>query len=673
MQCKDECCDHRNGKRKSKPDYLNAFRNGIKNKRKPSNFQEERRRPKEISDFHDRILERDGNSIPTNLEKPGISNEHEHFDVKYNGNDGSRRWTFDQENKTGYDQKYKKSLADTKSTGRKATSQIIKTNLEKENNPREHLTINLNKTQNFHQPAFDAGDMINYVLKHRKFSKPSTLKQNKDVKSAVEAMTDHSKKILQSKEQMTKENHLKKFNTTSAENKNNHFTIILNKTAQESRPSMFDKINNDVNAFKTAHDAIGDISERKRSNQTFFNLLRGGSSAMTTPVIQLKHLQNFNEGTEDINRHFSTTKNNTQDSKVSSLDKVDTNENIMNSDDLIDDLPEPKNSDHPSFRHLNDDHSTTMGPIKEHKHVDKLYKNATADSNDYTTTIPNKIRELKLSHLEEEENNIYAHENIHPDYLINDIPEAKRSNASFQLSPLQERKQMFDEWSTEASNEQLSTSLNNSEDSRITSFDKEDNEYANERGNTNEWIGDADQELKNSDSSTFHLLNEHSSNIRNESDQRPEDLEKQSVENLIEPGNQIENDTLDHGEESNLEKQELNIQEEDETEKEDNMEDESNHYGVVELVDKNSEPGDDVREHNDDDSEPGDDDYSNEDDSNYAYNDNGDEDEDEDEKENDFYLDDSRKGPSEEHLDDEGIEDAGIFGRRKRNKIFKRE
>lgn len=664
MQCNDECCDHRNDKRKPKLDHLNAFKKGNKNKRKPTSFQVELRRPKEISDFHDRILEKD--SVPTKLEKPRTSNEH--FDVNYNGNDGSRRWTFDQENKTGYDQKYKKSLGDTMSTRRKATSEIIKTNLEKESNPREHFTINLNKTQNFHQPAFDAYDMINYVLKHRKFSEPSSLQQSKDVKSAVEAMTDHSKKILQSKEQMTKENHLKKLNTTSGENKNNHFTVILNETAQDSRPSMFDKI-------KTAHDAIDDISERKRSNQTFFNQLRGGSSAMTTPVIQHKHLQIFNERTEDINRRFSTTKNNTQDSRVSSLDKVDNNENIMNNDDLIDDLPEPKNSDHPSFKHLNDDHSTKMGLIKKYRHVDKLYKNATADSNDYTTTIKNKIQGSKLSPLDGEENNIYAHENIHPDYLINDIPEAKRSNASSQLSPLQERKQTFDEWSTETSNEHLSTSLNNSEDSRMTVFDKEDNKYDNGRGDTNEWIGDADQELKNSDTSSFHLLNEHSSNIRNESDQKPEDLEKQSVENLIETtGDQIKNDTLDHGEESNIEeqeKQELNRQEEDETGKEDNMEDESN--DVVEPVDKNLEPGDDVREHNDDDSEPGDDDYSNEDDSNYAYNDNGDEDEDEDEKENDFYLDDSRKEPSEGHLDDEGIEDAGIFGRRKRNKIFKRE
>ena len=660
MQCKDECCDHRNDKRKPKPSHLNAFKKDNKNKRKPTSFQAELRRPKEIRDFDDRILEKHGDSIPTNLEKPGISNEN--VDVP-------RRWTFDQENKTGYDQKYKKSLGDTMSTRRKATSQIIKTNLEKESNPREHFTINLNKTQNFHQPAFDAHDMINNVLKHRKFSEPSSLQQNKDVKSAVEAMTDHSRKILQSKEQMTKENHLNKLNTTRGENKNNNFTVILNKTAQDSRPSMFDKINNDVNAFKTAHDAIDDISERKRSNQTFFNLLRGGSSAMTTPVIQPKHLQNFNERTEGTNRRFSTTKNNTQDSRVSSLDKVDDNENIMNNDDLIDDLPEPKNSDHPSFKHLNDDHSTTVGLIKEHRHVDKLYKNATADSNDYTTTIKNKIQGSKLSPLDGEENNIYAHENIHPDYLINDIPEAKRSNASSQLSPLQERKQMFDEWSTETSNEHLSTSLNNSEDSRMTVFDKEDNG----RGDTNEWIGDADQELKNSDTSSFHLLNEHSSNIRNESDQKPEDLEKQSVENLTEStGDQIENDTLDHGEESNLEKQELNRQEEDETAKEDNMEDESN--GVVEPVDKNNlEPGDDVREHNDDDSEPGDDDYSNEDDSIYPYNDNGDEDEDEDEKENDLYLDDSRKEPSEGHLDDEGIEDAGIFGRRKRNKIFKRE
>ena len=671
MQCKDECCDHRNDKRKPKPNHLNALKKGNKNKRKPTSFQAELRRPKEISDFHDRILEKHGDSIPTNLEKPGISNEH--VDVNYHGNDGSRRWTFDQENKTGYDQKYKKSLGDTMSTRRKATSQIIKTNLEKESNPREHFTINLNKTQNFHQPAFDAHDMINNVLKHRKFSEPSSLQQNKDVKSAVEAMTDHSRKILQSKEQMTKENHLNKLNTTSGENKNNHFTVVLNKTVQDSRPSLFDKMNNDVNAFKTAHDAIDDISERKRSNQTFFNLLRGGSSAMTTPVIQHKHLQNFNERTEDINRRFSTTKNNTQDSRVSSLDKVDKNENIMNNDDLIDDLPEPKNSDHPSFKHLNDDHSTTMGLIKEHRHVDKLYKNATADSNDYMTTIKNKIQGSKLSPLDGEENNIYTHENIHPDYLINDIPEAKRSNASSQLSPVQERKQMFDEWSTETSNEHLSTSLNNSEDSRMTVFDKEDNKYDNGRGDTNEWIGDADQELKDSDTSSFHLLNEHSNNIRNESDQKPEDLEKQSVENLIDTtGNQIENDTLDHGEESNLEKQELNRQEEDETAKEDNTEDESN--GVVEPVDENNlEPGDDVREHNDDDSEPGDDDYSNEDDSNYAYNDNGDEDEDEDEKENDFYLDDSRKEPSEGHLDDEGIEDAGIFGRRKRNKIFKRE
>lgn len=658
MQCKDECCDHRNDKRKPKSSHLSAFKKGNKNKRKPTSFQAELRRPKEIRDFHDRILEKHGDSIPTNLKKPGISNEN--VDVP-------RRWTFDQENKTGYDQKYKKSLGDTMSTRRKATSQIIKTKLEKESNPREHFTINLNKTQNFHQPAFDA-HMINYILKHRKFSEPSSLQQNKDVKSAVEAMTDHSRKILQSKEQMKKENHLNKLNTTRGENKNNHFTVILNKTAQDSRPSMFDKINNDVNAFKTAHDAKDDISERKRSNQTFFNLLRGGSSAMTTPVIQHKHLQNFNERTEDINRRFSTTKNNTQDSRVSSLDKVDNNENIMNNDDLIDDLPEPKNSDHPSFKHLNDDHSTTIGLIKEHRHVDKLYKNATADSNDYTTTIKNKIQGSKLSPLDGEENNIYAHENIHPDYLINDTPEAKRSNASSQLSPLQERKQMFDEWSTETSNEHLSTSLNN-KDSRMTVFDKEDNG----RGDTNEWIGDADQELKNSDTSSFHPLNEHSSNIRNESDQKPEDFEKQSVENLIEStGDQIENDTLDHGEESNLEKQELNRQEEDETAKEDNMEDESN--GVVEPVDKNNlEPGDDVREHNDDDSEPGDDDYSNEDDSNYPYNDNGDEDEDEDEKENDLYLDDSRKEPSEGHLDDEGIEDAGIFGRRKRNKIFKRE
>ena len=659
MQCKDECCDHRNDKRKPKSSHLSTFKKGNKNKRKPTSFQAELRRPKEIRDFHDRILEKHGDSIPTNLKKPGISNEN--VDVP-------RRWTFDQENKTGYDQKYKKSLGDTMSTRRKATSQIIKTKLEKESNPREHFTINLNKTQNFHQPAFDA-HMINYILKHRKFSEPSSLQQNKDVKSAVEAMTDHSRKILQSKEQMTKENHLNRLNTTRGENKNNHFTVILNKTAQDSRPSMFDKINNDVNAFKTAHDAIDDISERKISNQTFFNLLRGGSSAMTTPVIQHKHLQNFKERTEDINRRFSTTKNNTQDSRVSSLDKVDNNENIMNNDDLIDDLPEPKNSDHPSLKHLNDDHSTTVGLIKEHRHVDKLYKNATADSNDYTTTIKNKIQGSKLSPLDGEENNIYAHENIHPDYLINDIPEAKRSNASSQLSPLQERKQMFDEWSTETSNEHLSTSLNNSEDSRMTVFDKEDNG----RGDTNEWIGDADQELKNSDTSSFHPLNEHSSNIRNESDQKPEDLEKQSVENLIEStGDQIENDTLDHGEESNLEKQELNRQEEDETAKEDNMEDESN--GVVEPVDKNNlEPGDDVREHNDDDSEPGDDDYSNEDDSNYPYNDNGDEDEDEDEKENDLYLDDSRKEPSEGHLDDEGIEDADIFGRRKRNKIFKRE
>ena len=668
MQCNDECCDHRNGKRKSKPDHLNSVKNANKRKRKPSRFQEEHRRPNEISDFHDRVRKKDGDvsdSIPTNLEKPGILNEH--FDVSHNRNNGSRHWTFDQENKTGYDQKYRKSLGDTTSTRRKATSQ---TNLEKESNPREHFTMNLNKTENFHQPAFDADDMINYVLKHRKFSEPSTLQQNKDVKSA-EAMTDNSKKILQSKEQVTKESLLDKLNTTSAENNNEDFTFIFNKTAQDS--SMFDKINNDVNALEMikAHEAIDDISERKKSNQTFFNPLRGGFSAMTNPVIQHKHLQNFNERNEDIYKHSSTMKNNTQDSKVSSLDKADNNENIMNSDDLIDDLPEPKKPDHPSFKHLNDDSSNKMGLIKEHKHVDKLYKNATADSNDYMTTILNKIQGSKLSSLDDEESNRYAHENIHPDYLINDLPETKRSNSSFQLSPLQERNQneTFDEWSTEASNEHLSTSLNNSEDSTITSFDKEDDDYDNEKGNTKELIDDADQELKNSDTSSSHLLNGHSSSIRNESDQEPEEIEEQSVKNLLEPtGNQIENDTLDYGEESNLEKQELNGQEEDEMEKEDNMEDESN--SVLEPMGENLEPGDDVREPNDDDSEPGGDDYSKEDDSNYA---DSNKDEDEDEKEHDFYLDDSRKEPSEEHLDDEGIEDAGIFGRRKRNKIFKRE
>ena len=731
-QCNDECCDNRNGKRKARPDRLAALKNTKENLGKSPRLLKKQRQKEGVGNFHvpNGIREkwRDVNEdIETNLRTPG--NSREHFTDNLNKTEGSEHWTFDEDNTIGHDKKNRKSFNDTRASRKKAEDRTedMDPKLKKPYNRRGHFTINLNKTQSSKQSTIDEWDTMNDYLKYKKLL---ALRQKTDSRS-TKAKSDHQQGKLKKEVETSQKTHFNKLNTTSRANENERYTIILNKSAYDSRPSTFDGNGFNENSLKItkAYDTINDVLEHNKSEKAYLKPMSTGLSTKMNAAKKHKYFEKFNGRAESRDEHFGTLINSTQDSKSTFFPKkVNNNKDgydheNTSSDDLINNVPETNKSDQLSIKKLNVHSNINIGLIKQHKHLDHLDENPPETTNEHFTTITNKTQESKVSSLDEENNNRYDHENEDPGDLINDVGEAEKSSGIHTLQQLNNLTAMFDERPTEAANERLTTThLSDTRDSSIVK--EHNNRYDDQNINADDLIDDEEQELKRSDASPLTLLTAnstnttsasdeegesekeslinaliahttntsasdeeeeeeegesdkeslinaltaHSTNTTSASDQEEEENEKGSLVNVLKPMNdELENESLENDEDAISEKQEISRQEEDEKEKEDE-DDESN--SVREPTDENSETEEVLREPDDNNSESIDNDNAKDRDSDDQRNDGED---DEDEDEDDFYLDDSRKEPSEENLDEEGIQDVGIFGRRKRNKIFKKE
>ena len=241
---------------------------------------------------------------------------------------------------------------------------------------------------------------------------------------------------------------------------------------------------------------------------------------------------------------------------------------------------------------------------------------------------------------------------------------------------------------TEKTNEHFSVTINQTENSKLSPFhEKEGGVYDQKKINTHDMIDD-DQEPSNSDESAIKPKND-SSITEIISEDHLEENGKKSRVNGTDPVDQLENGSLGNDEDNIPHSQEISMREDDE----ETVGDGSHSInepadGNTEPVDISSEPEDDISETGNEDekgekpagdashsikepadsnTEPVDISSEPEDDiSETVYEDeNGDENE---RLEDDFSLKDSKKDPSDELLDEEGIDDLGKYGK-KRNML----
>ena len=270
---------------------------------------------------------------------------------------------------------------------------------------------------------------------------------------------------------------------------------------------------------------------------------------------------------------------------------------------------------------------------KRHNHFDKMHE--TTENEHFSITI-NQAENSKLSTLQEKEGGAYDQEKTNTHDMIDDDKEPNNSNES---------------------------PINPQNDSSITKIISDD--HLEDRVNGTDPVGQLENDSVENDKDDIPHSQVKSSNEPADSNTDPEERSSEPEDDISETGSEDEKSDKPAGDtshpikepaDSNTEPGDGSSEHEDdisETSSEDEKSDKpagDASHPINEPADSNTEPGDGSNEHEDDISETGDEDEK------------GDENE---RLKDDFSLEDSTKDPSDELLDEEGIDDVGKYAKKR--------